>query len=254
MAKRFILVYVALFFLSFSRLLAQETGHETKKEDAGLITGFSYGYFIPGGDLSSRYGNNFKIDIAPAYYFYNSNFFIGLELSYLFGPEVKINPLSNLITYDEQIISIDKTFAVLSMDERGFQAGINIGKIIPFNNHIRSGLKLELGANVLRHWIHFQNDYAILPQLEGEYLKGYDRLTGGISMKEFIGYQYLKQESRINFYAGFEFIQGFTKSLRKYNYDMAVYDLKERKDYLYGFKIGWILPLYKVNNPEEIYY
>ncbi len=254
MIKRLILVYIVLFFLPSSQLLAQETKHEQKTEDAGLITGFSYGYFIPGGDLSNRYGNNFKIDIAPVYYFYNSSFSIGLELSYLFGSEVKINPLPNLISYDNQIISIDKTFATLSMDERGYQAGINIGKIISFNDHIRSGLKLELGVNVLRHWIHFQNDYAILPQLEGEYLKGYDRLTGGISMKEFVGYQYLKRESKINFYAGFEFIQGFTKSLRKYNYDQAAYDLNERKDYLFGFKIGWILPLYRVNNPEEIYY
>lgn len=254
MIKKLLLVYIVLFFIPSSLLLAQENKHEQKSEDAGFITGFSYGYFFPGGDLGKRFGNNFKVDISPKFYFHNSSFSIGLELSYLFGSEVKINPLSNLISYDDQIISIDKTFASLSMDERGYQAGINIGKIISFNGHIRSGLKLELGVNVLRHWIHFQKDYGIIPQLEGEYLKGYDRLTGGISTKEFIGYQYLKRDSRINFYAGFEFIQGYTKSLRKYNYDQAAYDLNDRKDYLFGFKAGWILPLYIVNNPEEIFY
>jgi hypothetical protein len=254
MIKRFNLVYILLFFLLSSSLSAQKVHENKNKEDAGLITGFSYGYFFPGGDLEKRFGNSFKVDISPAYYFYNSSFSIGFEFGYLFGSEVKINPLSNLISYDDQIISIDKTFALLSMDERGYKIGINIGKIVSFNDNIRSGLKLELGIGFLRHWIHYQKDYGILPQLEGEYLKGYDRLTGGISTKEFIGYQHLKKDSKINFYVGFEFIQGFTKSLRKYNYDHAVYDLEQRNDYLFGFKIGWILPLYKVNNPDEIFY
>jgi len=237
-----------------SALIAQEIQTEKSNEDSGVITEFSYGFFIPGGDLQNRFGNNFKVDISPVYYFYNSSFSIGLEISYLFGSEVKINPLSNLISYDNQLIGTDKTFASLTMDERGYQAGLKIGKIISFDNHIRSGLKLELGIGIIRHWIHFQKDFGVLPQLEGEYLKGYDRLTGGFSTKEFFGYQYLKRDSRINFYAGFEFVQGFTKSLRRYNYDQAAYDLDKRKDFLFGFKIGWILPLYIMKNPDEIYY
>ena len=160
---------------------------------------------MPAGDLNERFGNNFKIDISPSYYFYNSGFSIGIEGSYIFGNNVKINPLTNMISYDGQIISVDNSFALLRMDERGFIAGINVGKIISFGNYKRSGLKLEIGANIFRHWIHFQKELGIVPQLEGEYLKGYDRLTGGFTTKEFIGYQYLKQDSKINFYAGRRF-------------------------------------------------
>ncbi len=254
MKNIFLPLIIIIFLFSNVKLFSQNTESNTEKQDAGFITGFSYGYFFPEGDMKTRFGNNFKIDIAPSYYFYNSGISIGLEIGYLFGNEVKINPISNLISYDNNLISTDYSIASLRLFERGWNAGLNIGKIISFNKNTRSGLKLEIGAHLLVHKIFFQKEFGILPQLEGEYLKGYDRMTGGFALKEFIGYQYLKQKSKINFYAGFDLFQGFTKSLRKYNYNQASYDQNNRKDYLFGFKAGWILPLYIIKNPDQIYY
>ncbi len=252
--KKTLYFFIFLSLLVFESINAQESKDTKTNISPGFITGFTYGYYFPLADLKNRFGNNFNIGISPNYYFNNSNYYIGLDFSYLFGTDVKINPLSNMTDINGQLISIDKSYAALTLDERGFLAGLNIGKIMSFNQNKRSGLKIEVGGYIFRHWIHFQKDFGILPQLEGEYLKGYDRLTGGLAIKEFIGYQYLDKDSKINFYLGLDMYQGFTKSLRKFNYDQAQYDLKSRNDFLWGIKAGWILPLYIEKHPEEIYY
>ena len=249
------IVTLIFVFTIFSSLSAQKL-EETKigNLDPGFIIGFSYGVNLPGGDLANRFGQNFKVDITPTYYFYNSNLSIGIEASYIFGTKIKDNPLSNLFSYDDQIISVDNSFASLYLSERGAMLGGLISKIIPLNSNRRSGIRLELGAYAFRHWINYKTELGTIPQLQDEYVKGYDRLTGGFSVKEFIGYQYLKRDNKVSFYAGVEFVQGFTKSLREFNYNLAQYDTNKRKDYLFGFKFGWILPIYISKNPEEIYY
>jgi len=244
------------FFIIFMLLVISSTdAQDTKGLNSGFITGFSYGYNIPAGDMGNRFGNNFKIDLTPTYYFYNSNFSIGLEASYIFGSDVKENSLTNLIGFDDYIITNDYGLAAVNFSERGAMLGVLISKIFPFNpNNKRTGIRLEIGTYGFRHWIKFRTEGGYIPQIENDYLKGYDRLTGGLAFKEFVGYQYLKEGSKISFYTGFEFVQGFTKNLREYNYNTAQYDIEKKKDYLFGFKFGWILPLYIEKNPEEIYY
>ena len=79
-------------------------------------------------------------------------------------------------------------------------------------------------------------------------------MTGGFGIKEFIGYQYLDQKSKISFIAGFEFIQAWTKNLRYHIYDTATTDATRNFDMLFGVKAGWILPIYIEKNSDEIYY
>jgi hypothetical protein len=243
------------FNISFLFLLNFTLAQKAKDLNSGFITGFSYGYNTPKGDIEKRFGDNFKIDLTPTYYFSNSNISIGIEASYIFGSNVKENSLTNLISYDNHIVTNDYGFAAVHFSERGAMLGLLISKIVPFNKkNTRSGIRLEMGGYAIRHWIKFRAEGGFIPQIENGYLKGYDRLTGGIALKEFIGYQYLKDGSNISFYTGFEFIQGFTKNLREYSYNSAQYDLVKKKDYLFGFKFGWILPLYIESNPEEIFY
>ena len=68
-----------------------------------------------------------------------------------------------------------------------------------------------------------------------------------------------------NFYAGFEFYQAFTKSLRDRVFDQVVYDSnsntykvvgKDKNSYLdlfFGIKVGWMLPIYR-RAPDKYYY
>jgi hypothetical protein len=109
------------------------------------------------------------------------------------------------------------------------------------------------GVGFLQHKIHIEVLEENVPSLSSNYRIGYDRLTNGISLHEFLGYFYVSERMRINFMAGFDFSQSFTKNRRDWDF-FAQRKLDEsRKDYLNGFKVGFILPLYQ-RQPKEFYY
>jgi len=58
----------------------------------------------------------------------------------------------------------------------------------------------------------------------------------------------------VNFYVGFEFNQAFTQSRRSFDYDRMAVDTLKRVDLLSGVRVGWILPFYIFDDPEEIFY
>ena len=59
----------------------------------------------------------------------------------------------------------------------------------------------------------------------------------------------------VNFYTGFYFQQGFTKNQRDINFDTPdiPVDKSMRNDFLYGYKVGWVIPIYK-RKPKDYYY
>ena len=107
----------------------------------------------------------------------------------------------------------------------------------------------------MQHKIRIQDDpESPVASLTNEYKKGYDRLTNGWSLNQFVGYQYFAKNKRINFYAGIESTQGFTQNVRGYNFDTKSYDNESRLDVLYGLRIGWIVPFYLGETGEDEWY
>ena len=133
--------------------------------------------------------------------------------------------------------------------------GALIGKLFSLSDvNPRSGIRFTISSGLLQHKIRIQDDpVRDVPQLSTEYRKGYDRLTNGLTFNEFIGYQMLSRNRRINFYAGLEFTQAFTKSRRDFNFDTMTAETENRVDLLYGFRVGWVLPFY-FGNAGDIYY
>ena len=109
------------------------------------------------------------------------------------------------------------------------------------------------GPVYMSHKIRIDDIGRQSPQLLNAYKKGYDRLTAGLGVQEYIGYMYMSNKRMLNFFFGFEFMQGFTKSQRSYDYDLRQADTDKRIDMLSGFRIGWVLPLY-TRHPQEFYY
>lgn len=256
MLLRNILLLLFLLLTTINITIGQLTDNNKKNtNDAGFINIFSYGIDLPGGEMYNNYSFNFRFGISPTYYFFNSNISLGISADYIFGNKVKNISYSNLLTSDGEIINTSLLLSSLETTERGLIFGLIFSKILPFEKqNFRTGLRIDIGPYYMAHWIHFKDALGEIPQLEGEYKKGYDQLTGGPALKEFIGYQYLNQKKRISFIAGFEFYQAYTKNLRLYNFSTASETNKRNFDFLSGLKIGWILPLYKIKNPEEIYY
>ena len=117
-----------------------------------------------------------------------------------------------------------------------------------------SGIIIKAGVGYIQHWIRIRiNEDKTIPSFEGDYAKGYDRLSSGLAISEFIGYLYMGNTRVLNFFVGFEFMQSWTTNRREVNFDTGMKDDGNRFDALNGFKIGWIIPIYK-RTPKEYYY
>jgi hypothetical protein len=208
----------------------------------------------PAGDLADRFGVNQSIGIDWKFKT-KTNLTFGIEYNWMFGNNVKeLVMLDSLIGNSGEIIDKDGVFSVIRINQRGHNGFIKVGKIFPLGANKNSGILVDLGFGFLVHKMDVMAPPATVPQLNGEYAKGYDRLTGGWATKQFVGYQHLAPNRRANFIIGFDFIQAYTSSLRNYNFDTREVDDKKRLDLVSSFKIGITLPIYTKKAGEEEYF
>ncbi len=247
-------IFVLLCVIS-SKALSQNE----KKELTSSISLFSasYSYQIPGGDLAKRFGNNSSI--GGSYMLkLKSNWIIGVEGNFLFGNNLKQEATSifdAIKTSTGDIIDQYGNFATVLLSERGFFLGGKVGKIFPHlwfvNNN--SGLFISGSIGLLQHKIRIENDGNRAPQILNDYKKGYDKLTNGLAISEFVGYMFVGKSQVLNFYAGLEFYQAWTMSRRSFDFPTMQQDTQKRTDLLYSLKAGWIIPVYK-RMPDKFYY
>lgn len=219
-----------------------------------LVTA-SYSYQMPGGDLSERFGANSNIGLS-ALRKNKRNYLLGAEGGFLFGDKVR-EPglLTNMITVQGQIVDQEGVMADVLLYQRGYTVMAVVGKIIPVAGpNPNSGMLLKLGGGYMRHKIRIQTQKNDVPQLEGEYLEGYDRLAAGPMMMLFVGYQNLSNNRRVNFQVGFEMNLAVTEPLRAINFDTQRADTGSRFDGLIGIRAGWCLPIYKRIDDRFHYY
>ena len=234
--------------------LINETDNNKKQPDFISMVYASYAFQWPGGDLSDRFGANSTI--GPGFMIKTSkNWIWGADINFIFGNTINEDSLmQNLATSDGHVINQMGRFAEISMFERGFFTSFKMGKIIPvFGSNPNSGIMLLAGGGYMQHKIKIEVTDNTAPQLNGEYKKGYDRLTDGFQLNQFIGYMHLGSTRIANFYIGVEFIQAWTQNRRSMNFDLGRRDDKNRLDLLTGIKVGWVIPIRK-RMPEDFYY
>ncbi|MEK6615161.1 MAG: hypothetical protein AABZ32_03470 [Bacteroidota bacterium] len=215
---------------------------------------FSYAFQLPGGDLVKRFGANSAISLNFSIKT-KHNLFFGADGGFIFGNNIKENGiLDSLKTSTGFIIDKNGNPATVRLFERGFTGSLHVGKIFRlWHSNKNSGLLVYAGPTYFQHKIKIDDIGRQSPQLAGQYVKGYDRLTNGFGLHEFIGYIYFGNKRIINFFGGVDFVQAVTKSQRRYDYDLMKADTAQRMDLLNGIRIGWILPLYK-RTPQKFYY
>lgn len=246
---------VTLFLFIFFKVI---TYSQSEIKDSAIfmpMVSIHYTAQFPGGDLVNRFGFNSAIG-GEFGIKTKSNWNFALGYNYLFGNTIKdTGMLDDLKTEGGSIINTDGEFAEYQTFERGHFINFTVGKLIPvFSPNKNSGLLVNFGVGLLVHKIKYFNFSNDIVQFQGEYVKGYDRYTSGISTSQFIGYRYLSNRKLVNFFIGFEFIQGYTKLQRDYQVDIDPSLPNERRlDLLYGIKAGWILPLYRKAD-DRFYY
>ena len=252
-----ILVLISFIICFVNPLKSQDSAKNNTENFMNIgMTNLSFGYGIefPFGDMKDRFSKNLKFTLG-AERVTQSNWIFGLEFSYMFGDTVKEDVLSNLRLSNGEILGSDNAYADVFTRERGLFLGVNVGKILPFRKKSRSGLRITAAAGLLIHYVRIQDEASSLPQIEGDYKKGYDRLTRGLALRQFVGYQHVTENKRVNFYIGLEFTQGFTSNIREVNFDTGLSTSKDRRfDGLVGLKAAWILPFFDDFVDEEVFY
>jgi len=225
-----------------------------------VFIGFNYSRLTPFGDLADRFGSANSVGIS-AHYKFAGNFQIQGGIHSLFGSKVKeYSVFDTLIGSSGYLLDLNGNYAEVKLYERGYYWHIDAGKIFPLNGfNVNSGIFVSAGLGFIQHKIKFNFQRTVLPQIEGDYQKGYDRLTNGLMFRGFAGYQHLSPSGMFNFVAGIEVLQGSTRSRREFNFDTRIADTKVRNDLMLGLKMGIMINIYRrgrgnLNDREEKIY
>ena len=112
---------------------------------------------------------------------------------------------------------------------------------------------MQTGIGFVQHKINiYERDNAI-PQVRGDYKKGYDRLTNGLYIEQYAGYNHFSDNGLVNFHIGLNIMAGFTQGRREYLFDVMRKDDKSRVDILFGIRGGWYIPIFK-RKSEDYYF
>ena len=217
------------------------------------IFSVSYAIQLPGGDMKYSFGVNNNIGISGGIKL-ASNWSFDLEAAFIFGENVKDTTIiDHLQNSQGWIINQSGEENNILIFERGQTITLNISKIFDvIGPNPNSGIILKFGLGFMRHKIRIENENNLVPQLDQDHLPYYDRLTMGIHLHEFIGYQHMSNNRLTNFYVGLDFYQGFTQGMRDYQIDQMGPYLNKRLDLLNGVRVGWIIPVFR-QAPKEFY-
>lgn len=218
-----------------------------------VLLRFHYVYSLPQADLVKRFTFFAQLGGSVGLKF-ESGWDIKLEGNFLFSRYVAETGIFDSIRGSDGFL-IDKNGFQFDpqVSMRGYSFSAHLGRLFPLGRNQNSGILVSGGVGFLQHRLHFQNSSGIAPQVNGSILDGYDRRTNGYYFNEFIGYQHMSSNKLRNFFIGIEFAQGKTKYARNWNNDLMAPDNRERADNYWGFRIGWILPIYTGNRGQEEY-
>jgi len=220
----------------------------------GWILSINGDFDIPAADMAKRFGNSYRV--GPSFFYKtNSNWVFGAKGDFILG---------NVINQDSVLINVkDQTGGYISSSgervgvpllERGYMIGLQAGWIWSLSDKIKdNGILFLTSVGFMQHKIKIFNQDNSVAQLRGDYLKGYDRLTNGTYVEEYVCYNYFAKHGAINFHIGLDLTAGFTQGRRDYLYDVMRPDNAKRLDILFGVRGGWYIPIFKRKSEEIIF-
>ena len=244
MKKIFILIIIPIIVFSQT--------DETKT--SSFMFSVDYAYQFPAFDLKDRFGNNSSLG-ASLIQKNKNGYLLSLSGRWLFGNNIKEENIFDFIDGENgDIININGQIPIIRLFERGAQLHINFGKKLNLNiKKSKSGIVPSIGLGYVYHKIFIETLLGETPQLNENLIKGYDRLSGGFSLKQSLTFMYLSDNNMKNFNFGIEIIECWAKDLRNYHYTNNSIPQK-RFDVFIGLKFEWIVPLKKRTTSNYYYY
>lgn len=234
---------------------------ENKTTRSGFILNGNVGLDFPGADMAKRFKQSFRVGPALMYKT-KSNWLFGAKFDFIVGKNVTEDSLMYNIrdkyeTYSQNLfefINNDGQRIGVPVYERGYAVGLSAGKIFSKSvDHPDNGLTVLSTVGFMQHRINiFDKDKSVMA-LRGDYLKGYDRLSNGLFVEQYVGYSYFAANKLVNFTVGLDFLAGFTQGRRDYLYDVMRPDHAKRLDLLYGLRAGWFIPMFRKKSEEMMF-
>lgn len=249
------------FFALFFSLCAVNTyaqsdlfGAEKAPSRKGFVFGVNAGLDLPGADMAKRFGVSYRIGPSVMYKT-PKNWMFGAKCDWIFGNQMKDDSLMwNIKDRDGAFITNQGDRQGVGTFERGYAIGLQAGRIFPLSKTTaNSGLLVLTGVGFIQHKINIFNKDQVIPQLNKQYRKGYDRLTNGMYVEQFVGFNNFDKKGALNFHIGLDIMAGFTKGRRDYQFDLMRKDDKSRVDLLFGIRGGWYIPIFR-SKSEDIFF
>ena len=247
-----------VMLLCCTSLPAQLQMRVSKVDSAGLMvyTAANYCYASPLADLRNETAGFMGVGADLALKL-KSNWSIETGFNYFFSGKVKgTDSLFKLITNSNgYIMDGDGQPAEIDVDHRMWDMRLTVGKIFPVSpSHRNSGIQAKLGCGYAQRYVFIKNPDNRVAALSGEYKKGYDRLTGGFTLYQFLGYIHLSRTKYTCFYAGIEAYECFSHRQRDWDFSLMRKDDRSFTDVWVGIKAGWVIPLYKKEYQDTYYF
>lgn len=235
------LILLSVSHTAFSQGLLRDTSIN--------IPAFQFGYSGNLTAFDAREKTDYLHVLSPGISFKtSSNWIIEGELDLLMGQQLNEDQTAYLIYSELGLpINIEGRIEEVTPRFQGYQIHFSFLKLLKATSYnYNTGWVAGAGIGFMRHRIKFAYPGTTVPQLEDPYVKGYDRLTYGTMLSQYIGYRLYSNRNLFNYSIGFEVVQGLTKNRRSWNYDLMGPDNSRRLDMYYGLKFTFIIPAYGV--------
>jgi hypothetical protein len=234
---------------------------ESKEARSGMLLMLNGGFDMPGADMAKRFDNSWRFGPGLTYKT-KSNWLIGAKFDFIIGRNIKEDSLMINIRdkYESnkqnlyEFINNDGQRIGVPVYQRGYSVGLSVGKIFSRSkDHPDNGFTILTSGGLVQHRINIYDKDKSVMQLRNDYIKGYDRLTNGFFVEQYVGYSYFARNKLVNFTIGLDVLVGFTKGRREYLYDVMRPDDAKRLDMLFGIRGGWIVPMFKRKSEEMMF-
>lgn len=254
--KRIILFALIFSFFAIHAIAQDDLFGKESKLPArkGWVIGVNGNVDLPAADMAKRFGTSYRVGVST-FYKTKSNWMFGTKVDFMLGNRIKEDSfMINLLDPYGQVLNQDGERIAPRVRELGYVIALQAGKI--FNLSKRSsenGILALTSVGFIQHKINIFNKNNDVPELRKDYKKGYDRLTNGLYVEQYLGYNYFSNNGVVNFHIGLDVGVGFTKVRRDYLFDVRRTDDKARLDVLFGIRGGWYIPMFK-RKSEELYF
>jgi hypothetical protein len=211
-------VFLPCFFIVFNALSAQNV-------EPTLFFTAQYGGQLPALDYQKRFGSSLRTTAMIALNRRNTQSVWGVAGFFQFGSLVKEPIFSHLLTPEGYLIGNDKNPAAIQLRQRAWFIGFGKCWYFTEKSAFLRRISLDVHGGMFQHKIRIQEDPArFVPQINGEYKKGYDRLSNGPGICLNMSYNPTANPDLTRFVVGVDFFFANTFNRRALNFNTGLRD------------------------------